>query len=84
MKTKLLSTFFLAVSLLFSMTSTSHAALQGDACVARDNGALAKYRCAEIGNGKIMTIGEIYRMGYRVVSVYPYDGNTLIVIEKQS
>lgn len=77
---------FFALPLLFALSAPSHAALQGDACMAGDYGTKAKYRCSVVGDGQYMSISEIYQLGYRVVTAYAYEktGYTVLIIEKQS
>lgn len=80
---KLLPTLIL-LPLLFSVSFSAQAALDGDACIAQDFSTKATFRCSTIGN-QGMTINQIYQAGYRVVASYPNakTGTFMIIIERQ-
>lgn len=74
----------LALPLLLTLSAPSQAALEGDTCMSHSQANSAVYRCANIQKGQALTVYELYQLGYRVVSAYPYKTGHTIIIEKQT
>jgi len=84
MLSKKIMSALVALPVLLALSTPSHAALEGDTCMSHSQANSAVYRCANIQKGQSLTVYELYQLGYRVVSAYPYKSGHTIIIEKQT